>query len=33
VIRPAGAAALRQARERHQQMWAGLSADLKRTRP
>ena len=32
AIRPAGAAALRQARERHARMWAGLSPDLKRTR-
>lgn len=31
VIRPAGATALREARERHQRMWAGLSPDLKRT--
>jgi DNA-binding PadR family transcriptional regulator len=33
TIRPAGAAALREARERHQRMWAGLSPELKRTRP
>jgi PadR family transcriptional regulator PadR len=32
-IRPGGAAALRQSRARHLQMWDGLSPDLRRTRP
>ena len=33
VLRPAGAAALRQSRERLDQMWQGLRPNLKRTRP
>jgi DNA-binding PadR family transcriptional regulator len=33
TLRPAGAAALRQSRERLAQMWDGLQPDLKRTRP
>ena len=32
-IKPAGAAALRQSRERLSRMWQGLSADLKKVRP
>lgn len=32
-IRPDGASALRQSRARLNQMWAGLSPDLRRTRP
>jgi PadR family transcriptional regulator PadR len=32
VLRAAGAAALRQSRERLTRMWAGLEPDLKRTR-
>jgi PadR family transcriptional regulator, regulatory protein PadR len=32
ALRPSGAAALRQARVRHDRMWAGLSRDLRRTR-
>jgi DNA-binding PadR family transcriptional regulator len=32
-IKPAGAAALRQSRERMARMWQGLSADLKKVRP
>jgi DNA-binding PadR family transcriptional regulator len=33
ALRPAGAAALRQSRERMARMWDGLQPDLKRTRP
>ena len=33
TLRPAGAAALRQSRERLEQMWKGLQPDLKRIRP
>lgn len=32
TIKPAGAAALRQSRERLTRMWEGLEADLRRTR-
>ena len=33
TLRPAGAAALRQSRERLSRMWDGLEPDLRRTRP
>ena len=33
TLRPAGATALRQARERMDRMWKGLAPDLRRTRP
>ena len=33
TLRPAGAAALRQSRQRLERMWKGLQPDLKRTRP
>ena len=33
TLRPAGAAALRQSRERLERMWKGLQPDLKRIRP
>lgn len=32
VMRPSGVAALKQSRARHDRMWAGLSADVRRTR-
>jgi PadR family transcriptional regulator PadR len=32
TLRPSGVAALKQARVRHDRMWAGLSPDLRRTR-
>jgi PadR family transcriptional regulator PadR len=33
VLRSSGLAALKQSRARHDRMWAGLSPDLRRTRP
>jgi PadR family transcriptional regulator PadR len=33
VLRLSGVAALKQSRARHDRMWAGLSPDLRRTRP
>lgn len=32
ALRPSGVVALKQSRVRHDRMWAGLSADLRRTR-
>ena len=33
TLRPAGAAALRQSRDRMERMWKGLEPDLRRSRP